>query len=137
VCGVIATGAGGVGAAEPVVCGVKKPLEHHWVRYTREVPLRVPVRGRGGSSLAEPWYDSSLVVAMRLRTASRWWSGRSSYAAVSVLADKAYTVVALRIPWGNRGSGTARSSVGVAAVSLADASRCEATRAARRRSIHA
>jgi hypothetical protein len=43
----------------------------------------------------------------------------------------------LRIPWGNRGSGTARSSVGAAAVSLAGASRCEATRAARRRSIRA
>jgi hypothetical protein len=54
-----------------------------------------------------------------------------------VLADEAYAVAALRILWGNRGSGTARSSVGAAAISLAGASCCEATRAARRRSIRA
>jgi hypothetical protein len=42
-----------------------------------------------GSSLAEPWYDSSLVVAMRFRTGSRWWPGSSSYADTSVLADEA------------------------------------------------
>jgi hypothetical protein len=86
--GIVATGAGGVGVAEPVVRGVEEPLEHHRVWYTREVPLCVPVRGRRGSSLAEPWYNSSLVVAMRFRTASRWWPGRSSYAATSVLADE-------------------------------------------------
>jgi hypothetical protein len=39
-----------------------------------------------------------LVVAMRFRTASRWWPGRSSYAATSVLADEVYVVAALRIP---------------------------------------
>jgi predicted branched-subunit amino acid permease len=77
------------------------------------------------------------VEAMRFLTARRWWPGRSSYAATSVLADEAYAVAALRIPRGNRGSGTARSSVGVVAVSLVGASRCEATRAARCRSIRA
>jgi hypothetical protein len=43
--GVVAPGAGVVGVAEPVVRGVKKPPEHHWVRHAGEVPLRVPVRG--------------------------------------------------------------------------------------------
>jgi hypothetical protein len=38
------------------------------------------------------------MVAMRFRTASRWWPRRSSYAATSVLADEAYLVVELRIP---------------------------------------
>jgi hypothetical protein len=46
------------------------------------------VRWRG-SSLAELWYDSSLVVAMRFLTARRWWPERSSYAATSVLVDEA------------------------------------------------
>jgi hypothetical protein len=49
-----------------------------------------------------------------------------------VLAD---AVVALRIPWGNRGSGTTRSPAGAAVIALVGASRCEVTRAARRRSI--
>jgi hypothetical protein len=75
------------------------------------------------------------VVAMRFLTARRWWSGRSSYAATSVLADEAYTVAALRIPWGNRGSGVTCPSMGAVAVSLEGASNCEVTRAARRRSI--
>jgi hypothetical protein len=43
----------------------------------------------GGSSLAEPWYDSSLVVAMRFLIARRWWPGRPSYAATLVVADEA------------------------------------------------
>jgi hypothetical protein len=47
-----------------------------------------------------------------------------------VLADEAYAVAALRIPWGNRGSVIVCSPVGAAAVSLAGASHCEATRAA-------
>jgi hypothetical protein len=34
---------------------------------------------------------------------SRWWPGRSSYAAMSVLTDKAYVAAALRIPWRNCG----------------------------------
>jgi hypothetical protein len=71
-----------------------------------------------------------LVEAMRFLTARRWWPGRSLYATTSVLVDEAYVVVALRILWGNRSSGTAHSSVGAATVSLAGASRCEAMRAA-------
>jgi hypothetical protein len=70
-------------------------------------------------------------------TARRWCPGRSSYAATSVLANKVYVVAALRIPWGNRGSGTTRSPAGVVAVSVMGVSRCEATRAARRRSSQA
>jgi hypothetical protein len=54
-----------------------------------------------------------------------------------VLADEAYAIAALRIPWESRGSEIVRCPVGAAAVSLAGASRCEATRAARRRSIRA
>jgi hypothetical protein len=42
-CGVVASGAGVVGAAEPVVRGIKEPLKHHWVRHAKEVPLHVPV----------------------------------------------------------------------------------------------
>jgi hypothetical protein len=88
-CQVVASYAGVVGAAELVVRYVEQLLEHHWVRYVRKVPLHVPVQGCGGSSLAKPWYDSSLVVVMRFRTASRWWPGRSSYAATSVLVNEA------------------------------------------------
>jgi hypothetical protein len=39
-----------------------------------------------------------LVVAMRFGTTSKWWPGRSSYAATSVLVDEAYVAAALRIP---------------------------------------
>jgi hypothetical protein len=46
-CGVVATGDGVVGAAEPVVRGIEEPLEHHWVRHAGEVPLRVPMRSGG------------------------------------------------------------------------------------------
>jgi hypothetical protein len=42
-CGVIAPGARVVGAAEPVVRGVEELMEHHWVRHTGEVPLRIPM----------------------------------------------------------------------------------------------
>jgi hypothetical protein len=42
-CQVVASGAGVVGAAEPVVRGIEESLEHHWVRHAGEVPLRVPV----------------------------------------------------------------------------------------------
>jgi hypothetical protein len=77
------------------------------------------------------------VVAMRFLTARRWWPGRSSYTTTSVLADEAYAVAALRILWGNHGLGTTRSPTGATAVSLAGASRCEATRAARRHPIRA
>jgi hypothetical protein len=53
VCWVIASDAGVVGVTEPVVCGVEESLEHHWVRYAGEIRLGIPVRGCGGSSLAE------------------------------------------------------------------------------------
>jgi hypothetical protein len=74
---------------------------------------------------------------MRFLAARRWWPGRSLYAAKSMLADEAYAIAVLRIPWGNRDSETARSPAGAVAVSLTGVSRCEATHAARRRSFHA
>jgi hypothetical protein len=46
-CWVIASDAGVVRVAEPVVRGVEVPLEHHWVQYAGEVPLGIPVRGCG------------------------------------------------------------------------------------------
>jgi hypothetical protein len=97
-CRIVASDAGVFGAAELVVRGVEELLEHHWVWHAGEVHSAYPCEVAGGSSLAEPWYDSSLVVAMRFRTASRWWPGRSSYAATSVLTDDAYAAVVLRIP---------------------------------------
>jgi hypothetical protein len=77
------------------------------------------------------------VVAMRFLAARRWWPGRSSYAATLMLADEAYAIAALRMPMGNRGSGTAHSPAGAVAVSPAGTSRCEATCAAQRRSTRA
>jgi hypothetical protein len=49
--GVVAPSTGVIGVAEPVVRGVKEPPEHHWVGYTGEIPLRIPVRS-GGWQLA-------------------------------------------------------------------------------------
>jgi hypothetical protein len=46
-CGIVASGAGVVGVAKPVVRGVEEPPEHYWVRHAGEVPLRVHVRGGG------------------------------------------------------------------------------------------
>jgi hypothetical protein len=60
--GVIAPGAGVVGVAEPVVCGVEEPLEHHRFRYAGEAHSAYPCEVAGGSSLVESWYDSSSVV---------------------------------------------------------------------------
>jgi hypothetical protein len=45
--GIVASGAGVVGVAKPVVRGIEEPSEYHWVRHAGEVPLRVPVRGGG------------------------------------------------------------------------------------------
>jgi hypothetical protein len=52
-----------------------------------------------------------------------------------VLAEATYAIVAPRRPMGKRGPETERSPVGAAVVSPVVASRCEATRAARRRSV--
>jgi hypothetical protein len=45
--------------------------------------------------------------------------------------------VALRIPWGNHGSGASCPPAGVAVAPLAGASRCATVHAARHRSIRA
>jgi hypothetical protein len=50
-----------------------------------------------------------------------------------VLAEEAYAITALRMPWGNCGSGTTPSTAGAVATSPMVASRCVVTRAARRR----
>jgi hypothetical protein len=73
--GVVAPGAGVVGVAEPVVCGVEKSPEHHRVRHAGEVPLRVPCEVAGGSSLAEPQDDSSSAEALGSLTAGIWRPG--------------------------------------------------------------
>jgi hypothetical protein len=41
--GVVASGAGVVGATQPVVRDIEELLEHHWVRHAREIPFCVPV----------------------------------------------------------------------------------------------
>jgi hypothetical protein len=136
-CGVVAPGAGVVEVAEPVVRDVEEPLERHRVRHAGEVPLRVPVRSgwwqiTGGAVVG-------LVVGggSEFLVARRWRPGWSSRAATSVLADEAYAIAVLRMPWGNCGSGTARSPASAVANSLVGVLRCEATHAARRHSIHA
>jgi hypothetical protein len=91
----------------------------------------------GGSSLAELWDDSSTAEALGSLTARTWQPGRTLRVAASVLAEAMYVVVAPRRPMGKRGPETERSPVGVAVVSLVVASRCDAMRAARRRSVRA
>jgi hypothetical protein len=98
--GVVAPGTGVVGVAEPVVRGVEEPLEHHRVRHAGEVQPRVPVRSGGWQLAGGAVVGFALVVAMRFLAAGRWWPGRSSYAATSVLADEAYAIAVLRMSWG-------------------------------------
>jgi hypothetical protein len=52
--GPVASGAGGVRVAEPVVRGVEEPLEHHWIRHTKKSHSAYQCEVAGGSSLAEP-----------------------------------------------------------------------------------
>jgi hypothetical protein len=85
----VVPGTGVVGTAEPIVCNVEEPLNITGFGTPEKSHSAYPCEVAGGSSLAEPWYDSSLVVAMRFLTARRWWPGRSSYAATSVLVDEA------------------------------------------------
>jgi hypothetical protein len=95
------------------------------------------VRGGGWQLLAEPWDDSSSAEPLGSLTAGTWWSERTPRVAASVLAEATYAIVAPRSPMGKRGPDTERSPVGAATVSPVVASRCEATRAARRRSVRA
>jgi hypothetical protein len=133
--GVVAPGAGVVGVAEPVVRGVEEPPEHHRVRHAEEVPSAYPCEVAGGSSLVEPWYDSSSVVAAGFPAARTRQPGRLSRATASMLA--ACATAAPRKPRGDRGPETAPPPVGAVAVSLAIASHYEVTHAARRRSVRA
>jgi hypothetical protein len=96
------------------------------------------VRGRGWQFAGRAVYDSLLVVAMRFRIDSRWWPGRSSYAAMSVLIDEAYVAVEFRIPWGNYGPAVACSPTGSVAASVGGGECLRAAvRAAWRRSVRA
>jgi hypothetical protein len=70
-------------------------------------------------------------------TAEAWRLGRALRATASVLAEGTYAVVAPRRPMGNCGPETERSLVGAVVVSPVVTSRCEATCAARRRSVRA
>jgi hypothetical protein len=90
-----------------------------------------------GSSLAEPWDDSSSAEVLGSLTARTWRPWRTLRVTASVLAEATYAVVAPRRPMGKRGPETERSPVGAVVVSPVVASRCEATRAARRRSVRA
>jgi hypothetical protein len=96
-----------------------------------------PCEVAGGNSLVESWDDSSSAEALGFLTAGAWRLGRALRAAASVLAEAMYAVVAPRRPMGHHGPETERSPVGAVAVSPVVASRCEATRAARRRSVRA
>jgi hypothetical protein len=91
----------------------------------------------GGSSLVEPWDDSSSSEALGSLAAGTWWLGRALRVAAWVLAEATYTVVVPRRPMGNRGPETERSPVGAVVVSPVGASHCEATRAAHRCSVRA
>jgi hypothetical protein len=98
--GVLAPGAGVVGAAKPVVRGIEESLEHHWVWHAGEVPLRVPMRGGewqlAGGAVVGLVVGGGDEVPYRQEVVA----GKVLYAATSVLADKVYVAVALRIPWG-------------------------------------
>jgi plasmid stabilization system protein ParE len=71
-----------------------------------------PCEVAGGSSLAEPWDDSSSAEALGSLTAGTWRPGRTLRVAASVLAEAAYAVVAPRRPMGKRGPETERSPSG-------------------------
>jgi hypothetical protein len=96
-----------------------------------------PCEVAGGSSLAESWDDSSSAEALGSLTAGTWRPEQTLRVAVSVLAEATFAVVAPRRPMGKSGPETERSPVGAVTVSSVVALRCEATRAARRRSVRA
>jgi hypothetical protein len=96
-----------------------------------------PCKVAGGSSLAEPWDDSSSAETLGSLAAGIWRPKRTLRVAALVLAEATYAVVAPRRPMGKRGPETVRSPAGAAVVSPVSASRCEATRAACRRSDRA
>jgi hypothetical protein len=77
------------------------------------------------------------VVAARFPAVGIWRPGRLLRATMSVLVDEACAIMALHKPRGNRGPEIARPPVGAVAISSTIASRCEATRAARRCSFYA
>jgi hypothetical protein len=135
--GDVAPDTGVVGVAEPVVRGVKEPPEHYWVGHTGKSHSVYSCEVVGGSLPAEPWDDSSPAEALGSLAVGTWRPGRTLRVAVLVLTEATYAVAAPRRPMGKRGPETERSLAGAAIVSLEGTSRCEATRAARRRSVRA
>jgi hypothetical protein len=95
------------------------------------------VRGGGWQLAGGAWDDSLSAKPLGFLTAETWRIGGALRAAALVFAEATYAVVAPRRPRGNRGLETERSPVGAAVVSSVSAWRCEATRAARRRSVRA
>jgi hypothetical protein len=133
--GVVAPGTGVVRVAELVVRGVEEPSEHHRVWHAGELPLRVPLRS-GGRQLTGGAVVR-LVVGGGGGVPSRW-----DAAAGTALAHHCLNAGGMRHCGATQAEGEPRPGnrtppVGAVAVSLAIASCCEVTRAARRRSVHA
>jgi hypothetical protein len=80
----------------------------------------------GGSSLVEPWYDMSSVVAARFPATGTRRPGQPSCAATSMLADEACAIVAPRKTSGIHDPENA-PPVRVVAVMPVIVSRCEVT----------
>jgi hypothetical protein len=59
-----------------------------------------PCEVAGGSSLAEPWDDSSSAEVLGSLTAGTWRPGRTLHVAALVLAEATYAVVVPRSPMG-------------------------------------
>jgi hypothetical protein len=137
-CRVIAPNARVIRAVEPVVRGVEESPERTGSGTPEKSHSVWLCDVAGGVSPIELWYDSLLVVAMRFQIDSRWWPGRSSFAAMAVLTDEAYVAVEFYIPWGNYSPSVARSSSGcITASDGGGGSPRAAVRAARHRSVHA
>jgi hypothetical protein len=85
----------------------------------------------------EPRDDSSPAEALGSLATRMWRPGGTLRSIVLTLALATYAAVAPRRPMGKRGPETEHSPAGVATVSPVSASRCEATRAACRRSVRA
>jgi hypothetical protein len=96
-----------------------------------------PCEVAGGSSSTEPGDDPSPAETLGSLTVEVWRAGGALRAAAPVLAEVTYAVFAPRRPRGNRGPETERSPVGAAVVSSVDTLRCDAARAACRRSVRA
>jgi hypothetical protein len=135
--GIVTPSAGVIRVAEPVVRGVRNHRNITGSGTPEKSHSAYPCEVAGGSSVGEPWDDSSSAEALGSLVAGTRRPGRTLRAAASVLAEVTYVVVAPRRPIGKRGPETERSSVGAVAISPVAASQCEVTCAARQRSLRA